>query len=417
MKFSDVFELGIRDIKKHKMRFCLNVISIAIILLLIFVLISFIFSIDATVKEDMKKHLTANGNAITVSLSGVHNEKGIYGVTWDESQRMKSFMTNYDPNVGIRENVWHNRTEVNIGLHTAEMDVCYFGEKSIYCDGEIPRLIEGKEWEECTEKDNCIWISQQMNDYITYLNLDIKIGDEVKFTVAGQSDVVFELAGIVEGGSAYVTKKCAIESGVVSVSYINYDLTLKDGKNPVKSLKQLQKSLDGIDKGFAKDEGQIDRISCDEFVQLYGLRYTVMPYRIILALVILFFTILILGVLKNNAAINVFDNMKSYSLLRCIGLENKKLAAISIVETLLCICISAVLGGVLTFAFRGLISKFVYQAIGEELYDLHTFAYDSAWWVMICYFAVLSLLAIGYFSMTLIKYLKRKNLLGTLKRE
>ena len=96
MKFIDAFGLGIRDIKKHKMRFCLNTMSIAIILLLISVLMSFVLTLNAIVQEDMKVHLIENENAITVFLNGAHNDKGNYGVTWDEAQRMQDFMTDYD---------------------------------------------------------------------------------------------------------------------------------------------------------------------------------------------------------------------------------------------------------------------------------------------------------------------------------
>ncbi len=417
MKFVDAFELGIRDIKKHKMRFCLNIMSIAIILLVIAGLMSFVLTLNATVKEDMKQHLIKNGNSITVFLNGAHNDKGNYGVTWEESQLMKEFITDYDGNVGIRESVWHNEVEIIVAQEVRNVDVCYFGENSEYTGDSTPRLIEGIDWEGESDETKYIWLGLDTYDLIRKVNPDFKIGDKLHFVVAGKTNVALETAGLIDGNAFYVTRKNAIKNCFVSVSCIYYDLTLQDGNDPVTSLRQLQKSLDVIDKDLIKDEQQNERINCNEFSQLYGFNYILLPYQIIVALVILFFTNLILGVLKNNAVINVFDNIKTFSLLRCIGLENKKIVAISIVETLLCLCISVILGGILSFAFKNVISSVANQVIGEKLYDLHTTAYDSAWWVMLCYFVAISLLAVLYFSLTLIKYLKRKNLLGTLKRE
>ena len=112
MKFVDAFELGIRDIKKHKMRFCFNILSIVIILLVISILMSFALTLNAIIQEDMRHHLIENENSITVFLNGANNDNGNYGVTWEESQQMENFMTDYDGNVGIRERSWHNDVEV-----------------------------------------------------------------------------------------------------------------------------------------------------------------------------------------------------------------------------------------------------------------------------------------------------------------
>ena len=68
MKFVDAYELGIRDIKKHKMRFCFNILSIVIILLVISILMSFALTLNAIIQEDMRHHLIENENSITVFL-------------------------------------------------------------------------------------------------------------------------------------------------------------------------------------------------------------------------------------------------------------------------------------------------------------------------------------------------------------
>lgn len=417
MKFIDAFSLGIRDIKKHKMRFCFNILSTAIILLVISVLMSFVLTLNAIIQEDMKRHLIENEKSITVFLNGADNDKGNYVVTWEESQLMENFTTDYDGNVDIRERSWHNDVEIIVAQAVRNVDVCYFGENSEYTGDSTPRLIEGKDWEEASEEKKYIWLGLETYDFIRNMNPDFKIGDTLNFVVAGNINITLETAGLIDSNAFYVTKKSAIENCFVSVSHIEYDLTLQDGSNPVKSLRQLQKSLNAIDKGLTKNEGQTERISCSEFFQYSMLNSSLLIYRIVITLVVIFLTVLILGVLKNNAVINIFDNIKTFSLLRCMGLENKKIVGISMAETLLCLCPSVVLGSALSLAFKGLISKVANQVIGTQLYNLHTMAYDSAWWVMLCYFVGLLLLVTLYFSLTLIKYLKRKNLLGTLKRE
>ena len=417
MKFKDAFGLGIRDIKKHKLRFCLNFMSVALVMIFIFALMSFVLTADATVKKDMRQHLTENDYAITISLNGTIDDKGFHRVTWDEARQMQDFMEDYDASVRIRENIWHNDIQINFAQEVLGVGVYYFGEKSNYFDGETPQLISGKNWEEEKEDAKYIWIGKEIFELIRRVDPDFEIGEDLNFTIAGKIDVTLETAGIVEGKSFFVTKRCAIESNIVSVSHINYDLTLKDGKDNVKSLEQLQKSLRQIDKGLVKNQGETERVSCSEIFQLSSFNYFLTPYKLIIASVIIFLTILILGVLKNNAVINVFDNVKTLSLLRCIGLENKKIVGISMVETLLCICLSSILGGTLSLAFKSIISNTANQLVGSQLYDMHTVAYDNAWWLMLCYFAGLVLLSAVYFSLTLTKYLKRKNLLGTLKRE
>ncbi len=416
MKFIDAFELGIRDIKKHKMRFCFNILSTAIILLVISVLMSFVLTLNAIIQEDMKRHLIENENSITVFLNGANNDKGNYGVTWEESQLMENFMTDYDGNVGIRERSWHNDVEVIVAQVVRKVNVCYFSENSEYTGDGTPRLIDGKDWEEASEETKYIWLGIETYDFISNINPDFKIGDTLNFVVVGNINMTLETAGLIDSDAFYVTKKSAIQNGFVSVSHIEYDLTLRDVGNPLKSLGQLQESLNAIDKGLTKNEGQTERISCSEFSQYSVLNSSLLVYRMVIASVVIFLTVLILGVLKNNAVINIFDNIKTFSLLRCIGLENKKIVGISMAETLLCLCVSVVLGSALSLAFKGLISKVANQVIGTQLYNLHTLAYDSAWWVMLCYFVGLLLLIMLYFSLTLIKYLKRKNLLGTLKR-
>ncbi len=416
MKFVDAFELGIRDIKKHKMRFCFNILSIVIILLVISILMSFALTLNAIIQEDMRHHLIENENSITVFLNGANNDNGNYGVTWEESQQMENFMTDYDGNVGIRERSWHNDVEVIVAQEERRLNVCYFGENSEYTDGSTPKLIEGKDWEEASDETNYIWLGIETYDFIRNINPDFKIGDMLNFVVTGNINTTLETVGLIDGNTCYVTEKSAIENDFVSVSHIEYDLTLREGSNPVKSLRQLQKSLIAIDKGLTKNEGQIERISCSEFSHYSMLNSSLLLYRLVIALVVIFLTILILGVLKNNAVINIFDNIKTFSLLCCIGLENKKIVGISMAETLLSLCSGIILGGALSLAFKGLISKIANQLIGTQLYNLHTMAYDSAWWVMLCYFIGLILLVMLYFSLTLIKYLKRKNLLGTLKR-
>lgn len=391
--------------------------STAIILLAISVLMSFFLTLNAIIQEDMKRHLIENENSITVLLNGADNGKGNYGVTWEESQLMENFTTDYDGNVDIRKRSWHNDVEMIVAQEVKNVDVCYFGENSEYTDGSAPLLIEGKDWKEASEETKYIWLGLETYDFIRNMDPNFEIGDMLNFVVVGNINITLETAGLIDSNAFYVTEKSAIENGFISVSHIEYGLTLRDGRDPVKSLRQLQESLNEIDKGLTKNEGQTERIGCSEFSQYSELNFSLLIYRIVIALVVIFLTVLILGVLKNNAVINIFDNIKTFSLLRCMGLENKKIVGISMAETLLCLCPSVVLGSALSLAFKGLISKVANQVIGTQLYNLHTMAYDSAWWVMLCYFVGLLLLVMLYFSLTLIKYLKRKNLLGTLKRE
>ena len=413
MRFFDVWKLGIADLKKHKLRFVLNTLSIALIMMIIFALMSFCLSLDKTVDNDMEEHLLAKDGKVTVTFNGTQEDRPTHCITWDELKKLEDYIVNYDENAVINEINWArgNYVEIDIENFSTNIDVEYFGH------GKTPQLIDGKDWNNEDNDANYAWINGDSFDQLKGVNPNIKIGDTIQIKTTIGSILTVEIAGIVQGeNSAYFLKKYAIDNHVALIHTVNYDVTLRDMKNPVKSLKKLLNGLDKITDKMPKN-GNLERISGDEHWYYEVIYYATLLYDIVISIIIVFFTVLILGILKNNAMINVFDNIKTFSLLRCIGLENKKIIGISMIESALSLIIGSLTGGALSLAFMGVIKIAANKVLVGELYNIEMLGYDFGWWLMICYLVGMLLISFVYFALTLTKSLRRKNLLQTLKRE
>lgn len=130
-----------------------------------------------------------------------------------------------------------------------------------------------------------------------------------------------------------------------------------------------------------------------------------------------YITLLILVILKNNAMINVFDKIRFYAILTCQGMSINNLVCIAMVESTLIVSIGLV-GGALLNVFLsvpvGMLGSLIAQSCS---FDIGVSIFRYVWYMPIIYLFLCVGIVGVYLYIEMSKNLKRKNLLGTLRRE
>lgn len=409
MKYKDVVEFSLFYLKKHKLRFLLNTITATIVIAIIFTLFSLCASILVTVDKDLDLHIQENNNQAVFTLNGTQNGRKYYSVTEQEIVDTKDVLSRYGE-VEIKEEIRFNDLAISIGSQKVYVALNIMGLANSH------EIVAGEEWNSDIDSQNYLWVTSDIFNGIKTLNSSFEIGDDLTLKV-DDDNVTFKIMGIVEGrNGVFAGKSYLINSNIAYVSYANFYLTLPQD-NVVDNVKKLDKTIESFNKGLDNDSGAQDRLSNFEINHYRNISTQVGLYNLCIFAIVLFLTVLIVGVLKNNSVINIFDNIEAFSIMRCLGMNNRQLMHISLTESYLNIVTSCVVGSGVSIALFSVVRLLANKILASYLIKSTVAAYDSAWWTYIVFCIVLLLLTTIYFSLTLSKSLKRKNLLKTLKGE
>lgn len=408
MKFSDILEFSFFYIKKHKLRFLLNTLTALIVITLIFISFSLCASIFATIDEDINAYLRQNDNNILIMLNGAQNGRKNNSVSLKEIEETKEGLSKYG-HIEIDENIRFNDLKLQMWGENIFLDVNVIGYNN------APQIIEGEEWSEDKDDKNYLWITNDIFQGIKKIQSDFEVGSEVRVVVNNVVEMLM-VKGVVEGKNmVFAGRSYLINNNFAYISYAEFHLKLYSDRG-IEYIKELDKELLCLNNNFVTDDG-IERLTNYEISYFREISKIAQLYVMCIICVIIFLAILIVGVFKNNSIINIYDNIETFSIMRCLGMKNSILIPISLTETYLNILISCLLGGGLSVVFKNPIKSFVNMLLTKNLIIPTTAVYNSAWWLFVVFTVILIFVATLYFSVTLTKSLKRKNLLKTLKGE
>lgn len=408
MKWNDILKFGLYGIKKHKLRFAINCIVLIVLSGLMFCIVNIAFSIKETAKQDLIKHLNENDNIVEISYSpatSLDMPKSIIAeeekIITPEVEKLGEFtMDKFYRFQSVTFLLGFNAYDINI--------------KDIKEEGMT--LVEGRHWDEVQSTDNYIWITEDIYEsFGKYMTPDMVISGNTE-----DKSIEFRFAGVVKGDgfNVYANSDFLLANEIIWLAQFSYYFKL-DSNDNYNSLINTCKTLEKLDKSlpdypyFTGDS----RFFCDEYTHYKETEFYSAMYALACVALIVYFIILTIGILKNNAVINMFDRIKTYSIMRCMGMENDKLVRIAMVESCLTILVGVAGSLLVGLALGGAVSSIANILLDDLLYDNTNKVFVYVWWMPFVLLVVLVALTFVHFSISLTKSLKRKNLLQTLKRE
>lgn len=412
MRITEQLKYSFNMLMRHKLRFAINCIVVVILLLTIFTLTSIITTLNKSVDNDILEYVKTNDYSLSLNLMSSKWDDGTHTVKLSEKKLTDDFLSKYGT-VTSDYRVSINTVDYAVGGYNVQLRPTAIDTNTSF------NVIKGDAWNESLSAQNYVWVKDTLIEQLNQSGKKIDVGSEIVVTHKGQKHA-FILKGIHNGNDdIYVDKITLLERNIATISYIKYKVTSENFSN-IKSIKMLISDISKIENELykPKDNEQITRVDCSPLKTYQISREGNEFYATIIIIAILFFVILLIGILKNNAMININDNIKFYAMMRCLGLDNNKILNISFFEAILTIIIGALIAFALTFALSGLVifvaSKIKSNTLlivgGEIIFAL-------PWWISICITVGIGLLLYGYFFIVLKRRLKRANLIKVLKEE
>lgn len=405
MKWNDILTFGLYGIKKHKLRFVINCLVLVVLLGLMFCIVNIAFSVKETAKLDLIKHLNENDNIVEISYSPAITQDIPNSIIAEEEK----IITQKVESLGECTVDKHYRVETVsflLGFSTYDMNIKYIKQEEL-------TLVDGRHWDEVQSSDNYIWITEDIYKiYGKYMTPDMVISGKMD-----DKKIDFKFAGVVSGDnfSVYANWDFLIENEIHWLAWSSYYFKLDSSDNYnslINTCKTLEKFCETL-----PDYIDGDRVYCDEYAHYKEVEFYSSMYALACVALLVYFIILTIGVLKNNAVINMFDRIKTYSIMRCIGMENNRLVRIAMVESCLTILVGVVGSFFIGLVFGGAVSSIANILLDDLLYDNTSKIFVYTWWMPFVLLVVLVALTFVHFSISLTKSLRRKNLLQSLKRE
>lgn len=412
MRITEQLKYSFNMLMRHKLRFAINCIVVVILLLTIFTLTSIITTLNKSVDNDILEYVKTNDYSLSLNLMSTKWDDGTHTVKLSEKKLADDFLSKHGT-VTSDYRVSVNTVDYAVGGYNVQLRPTSIDTNTSF------NVIKGDAWNESLSAQNYVWVKDTLIQQLNQTGKKIDVGSEIVVTHKGQKHA-FILKGIHNGNDdIYVDKITLLEKNIATIGYIKYKVTSENFSN-IKSIKMLISDISKIENELykPKDNEQITRVDCSPLKTYQISREGNEFYATIIIVAILFFVILLIGILKNNAMININDNIKFYAMMRCLGLDNNKILNISFFEAILTIIIGALIAFALTFALSGLVifvaSKIKSNTLlivgGEIIFAL-------PWWISICITVGIGLLLYGYFFIVLKRRLKRANLIKVLKEE
>lgn len=412
MRITEELRYSFNMLMRHKLRFAINCIVVVVLMLTIFTLTSIITTLNKSVDNDIIEYVKANNYSLSLNLMATKWDDGTHTVKLSEKKLVDDFLSKYgtvtsDFRVSINT-VDYAVGGINMQLRPTVIDT-----------NTSLNVIKGEPFNENFSAENYVWVKDTLIEQLNQSGKKIDIGSEIVVSHKGQKHS-FILKGIHNGkDSIYVGQTCLLEKNIATIGYIKYLVTSENFSN-IKSIKMLISDIAKLENEIYKPKGNehITRVNCSPLETYQISRERIEFYTPIIIVAIMFFVILMIGILKNNAMININDNIKFYAMMRCLGLDNNKILNISFFEAILTILIGALIAFALTFALSGLVIFVAGGIISDTLLIVGgEIIFEHLWWTAICFIIGIGLLLYGYFFIVLKRRLKRANLIKVLKEE
>ena len=230
---------------------------------------------------------------------------------------------------------------------------------------------------------------------------------------SGYTEDRFTIAGIVDGDSeVYALEEDMVYMGLLMLN-VEFNVILERGS---------YEEAGEFSAAISRIEGRIDAdnfgILHSELASYYrDINLISGIFAAVFAAAAVFFTLLLLSVLRNNAVVGIYDNIGFFAMLSCMGIRRRDVGVIAMLETMACVFIaalaavglSAALAGVSAALAGAVMSRFMLTAGGGVVVRL--------WWAGIVYAVALAAAVALYFILTLQKVLSKKNLLSVVRSE
>lgn len=412
MRITEQLKYSFNMLMRHKLRFAINCLVVVILLLTIFTLTSIITTLNKSVDNDIIEYVKTNNYSLSLNLMAIKWDDDTHTVKLSEKKLVDDFLSKY----GTATSDYRVRVDtVNYAVSGIKMQIT----PTAIDTNTSFNVIKGDAWNENFSAQNYVWVKDTLIQQLNQSGKKIDVGSEIVVTHKGQKHA-FILKGIHNGNNdIYVDKITLLEKNIATIGYIKYKVTSENFSN-IKSIKMLISDISKIENELfkPKDNEQITRVDCSPLETYQISREGNEFYATIIIIAILFFVILLIGILKNNAMININDNIKFYAMMRCLGLDNNKILNISFFEAILTIIIGALIAFALTFALSGLVIFVVSKIKSSTLLIVGgEIIFEHLWWAAICFVIGIGLLLYGYFFIVLKRRLKRANLIKVLKEE
>lgn len=412
MRITEELRYSFNMLMRHKLRFAINCIVVVVLMLTIFTLTSIITTLNKSVDNDIIEYVKTNNYSLSLNLMATKWDDGTHTVKLSEKKLVDDFLSKYGT-VTSDFRVSVNTVDYAVGGINMQL------RPTIIDTNTSLNVIKGEPFNESFLAQNYVWVKDTLIEQLNQSGKKIDIGSEIVVTHKGQKHS-FILKGIHNGkDSIYVGQTILLEKNIATIGYIKYLVTSENFSN-IKSIKMLISDISQIENELfkPKDNEQITRVDCSPLKTYQISKEGNEFYTAIIIIAILFFVILMIGILKNNAMININDNIKFYAMMRCLGLDNNKILNISFFEAILTILISALIAFALTFALSGLVIFVVSGIKSDSLLIVGgEIIFENLWWTAICFIIGIGLLLYGYFFIVLKRRLKRANLIKVLKEE
>lgn len=412
MRITEELRYSFNMLMRHKLRFAINCIVVVVLMLTIFTLTSIITTLIKSVDNDIIEYVKANNYSLSLNLMATKWDDGTHTVKLSEKKLVDDFLSKYGT-VTSDFRVSVNTVDYAVGGINMQL------RPTVIDTNTSLNVIKGEPFNENFSAENYVWVKDTLIEQLNQSGKKIDIGSEIVVSHKGQKHS-FILKGIHNGkDSIYVGQTCLLEKNIATIGYIKYLVTSENFSN-IKSIKMLISNISKIENEIYKPKGNehITRVNCSPLKSYQISRERIEFYTPIIVVAIMFFVILMIGILKNNAMININDNIKFYAMMRCLGLDNNKILNISFFEAILTILIGALIAFALTFALSGLVIFVAGGIISDTLLIVGgEIIFEHLWWTAICFIIGIGLLLYGYFFIVLKRRLKRANLIKVLKEE
>lgn len=412
MRITEELRYSFNMLMRHKLRFAINCIVVVVLMLTIFTLTSIITTLNKSVDNDIIEYVKANNYSLSLNLMATKWDDGTHTVELSEKKLVDDFLSKYGT-VTSDFRVSVNTVDYAVGGINMQL------RPTVIDTNTSLNVIKGEPFNENFSAENYVWVKDTLIEQLNQSGKKIDIGSEIVVSHKGQKHS-FILKGIHNGkDSIYVGQTCLLEKNIATIGYIKYLVTSENFSN-IKSIKMLISDIAKLVNEIYKPKGNehITRVNCSPLETYQISRERIEFYTPIIIVAIMFFVILMIGILKNNAMININDNIKFYAMMRCLGLDNNKILNISFFEAILTILIGALIAFALTFALSGLVIFVAGGIISDTLLIVGgEIIFEHLWWTAICFIIGIGLLLYGYFFIVLKRRLKRANLIKVLKEE
>ena len=401
MKFSDMLKFSASYLKKHKARFLITTVYSFLLILLIFVIIYSAFSVVATARRDVEEYAHQSGNVARVSLSNL--------IVYSESDGDYHHFTTREEIDAVQKQL-EKKGETNVQIVESRHEAQFMGMRiSPRTMNEDVTVLQGQGLDEAGE--NSIWITEYAARLLQKVGMGV--GSVVMVNSAYESGA-FTIVGIVGGeGEAYARESDLIRMGFLQFNVI-YSVQLASGSYA--EVGELDGIISQTNDNIETYEDK-DRLSCALTSHYEGINLLSGIFAAALAVAAAFCTLLLLSVLRNNSVIGIYDNIGFYAMLTCMGIKRRDVNIIAVLETLVCVIISAFAAMGISVLLGGASAGIAGAMLSEFLAATSGGVFAWAWWVDILYIAALAAFVVIYFVLTLQKVLAKRNLLSVLRSE